>query len=158
MPLLTDLVRELVSDSADELKTIHQSQADHSKEVTRIIGEVAVSIHQGHADQSKMAARILSEVAALNCALEDVSLSSQSKLDILLEKKSDSERHDVLSWICKNSDPSTHHNNATRAREPETGLWFLESENFQDWTKHSKFLWLYGIRKSISFTFILNHN
>lgn len=153
-----NIYRKLVSDSADELNNIRLGQVDHSKEVTRIFGEVTATIHQGHTEQSKELAVIMAEVAALNSALENYNQSSHAKLDKVLENQfnadSNARREKLLSWICINTDPSATHNNTLSTREPETGLWFLESDVFQDWIKHTKFVWLYGIRKFTSLAHI----
>jgi hypothetical protein len=47
-------------------------------------------------------------------------------------------------------DPEENHRKAKSCREPETGKWFLEGDQYADWKRSAiQFLWLHGIRKSI---------
>lgn len=57
----------------------------------------------------------------------------------------DQKQKEVLNWL-KCSDPSINHESACNKREPTTGNWFLETENFIEWTegRHAS-LWLDGI-------------
>ena len=112
-----------MSRSADDLKAVRQNQTKSSKNVTRII----------------------SEISAIERELRDSSRSSELKFDTLLRNQSDNERRDILNWICNTANPSVHHNNAIRSRQPDTGLWFLESTDFQTWIKTPQLLWLSGI-------------
>jgi hypothetical protein len=44
-------------------------------------------------------------------------------------------------------DPSTNHNAACKKRQPTTGAWFVEGDQFAKWKCSSNsFLWLHGIR------------
>lgn len=57
----------------------------------------------------------------------------------------DSEREQIHRWLSA-PDPSSIHIEACIKRQSGTGLWFLNSKEFHDWTKDSNsFLWLYGI-------------
>lgn len=51
-----------------------------------------------------------------------------------------------MDWLGSSGDPSTNHNSAVKKREPETGIWFLESDEFYSWMRSHGFLWLHGIR------------
>ncbi|KAI9764110.1 MAG: hypothetical protein M1840_008670 [Geoglossum simile] len=51
----------------------------------------------------------------------------------------------IIRWL-QYTDPSTNHNAACEKREPLTGNWLLQSDNFAKWKRESKqFLWLHGI-------------
>jgi len=58
------------------------------------------------------------------------------------------ERREILEFF-GTVDPTKSHNTAIGLRQPGTGIWFIESEDFKHWveTKNAR-LWLYGIRKS----------
>ncbi|KIW77282.1 hypothetical protein Z517_09728 [Fonsecaea pedrosoi CBS 271.37] len=55
------------------------------------------------------------------------------------------ERETLLEWIGGSTNPSSNHNRAMAQREPETGLWFLESDDFSGWIKTPGLVWLHGI-------------
>ena len=45
--------------------------------------------------------------------------------------------------------PSLNHNTAIKKKQPRTGEWFTQSEEFTKWkTGTSSFIWLHGIRRS----------
>src|SRR6266487_5624818 len=49
-------------------------------------------------------------------------------------------------WL-SSPDPSTNHNSAYQKRQPTTGVWFTESQHFDEWKDSpNSFLWLHGIR------------
>ena len=52
----------------------------------------------------------------------------------------------LLKWLSASTDPSINHNRAMEKREPETGNWFLESDEYFDWLSEPGFVWLRGIR------------
>lgn len=52
--------------------------------------------------------------------------------------------------------PSSNHSTAMKKRQPSTGEWFTQSEEFEDWKMGtSSFIWLHGIRKSLRNQFII---
>jgi hypothetical protein len=58
----------------------------------------------------------------------------------------DNFRRTVHKWL-KAPDPSSNHNNACKKRQPTTGTWFTESDDFKKWMDDlNSFLWLHGIR------------
>ncbi|KAH0559302.1 hypothetical protein GP486_004185 [Trichoglossum hirsutum] len=51
----------------------------------------------------------------------------------------------VIQWL-QYTDPSTNHNAACELREPLTGNWLLQSDDFVEWKRRSaQFLWIHGI-------------
>ena len=51
----------------------------------------------------------------------------------------------ILRWLSP-PDPSTNHQKGLKLRQADTGLWFLESEQYAEWkASPSSFIWLYGI-------------
>lgn len=58
-------------------------------------------------------------------------------------------------------DPSTNYNRAIHQRHPGTGLWFLQSEAYDDWRREANgFLWLYGLAgcgKTVLSSIIIEH-
>ncbi|SLM33828.1 P-loop containing nucleoside triphosphate hydrolase [Lasallia pustulata] len=55
------------------------------------------------------------------------------------------EREKIQQWLSAGAlDPSTNHNRASRSRQENTGLWFLESETFTYWKASSALVWLHG--------------
>jgi hypothetical protein len=50
----------------------------------------------------------------------------------------------IQRWLSA-PDPSENHFKALRLREPDTGLWLLESNIYKDWKTRNFFVWLYGI-------------
>ncbi|KAK0644310.1 ankyrin repeat-containing domain protein [Cercophora newfieldiana] len=55
------------------------------------------------------------------------------------------DRRELLGWLCHSVDTSINHNLAVEKREPETGDWFLESDQFSHWVRSADFIWLHGI-------------
>jgi hypothetical protein len=59
------------------------------------------------------------------------------------------QRQDIREWLYGSADPAENHRSAKGNREPLTGEWFLERDEYTDWKNNRKrLLWLYGIRKS----------
>jgi hypothetical protein len=53
----------------------------------------------------------------------------------------------IENWLSP-PDPSSNHHAACKTRQPTTGEWFINSEEFKNWKINSRsFLWLSGIRK-----------
>jgi hypothetical protein len=67
---------------------------------------------------------------------------------------------EIYRWLSP-SDPSTNFNKALQQRQEGTGLWFLQSSQFQKWqTERQSFLWLHGIPgcgKTILSSTIIEH-
>ncbi|KAH9207858.1 hypothetical protein DL95DRAFT_312889, partial [Leptodontidium sp. 2 PMI_412] len=60
---------------------------------------------------------------------------------IVMGEKQQKIRH----WL-SSPDPSSNHNAACKARQANTGEWFLKSHEFEEWKMTSRsFLWLHGI-------------
>ena len=54
----------------------------------------------------------------------------------------------LIKWLAPPL-PSSNHNTAIKKKQPRTGEWFTQSEDFADWkTGTSSFMWLHGIRRS----------
>jgi hypothetical protein len=53
----------------------------------------------------------------------------------------------VIRWLNASvADPSSNHESAKKKREPTTGSWFIESDDFKSWIQRvGAFAWLYGI-------------
>ena len=70
------------------------------------------------------------------------------------------QRNEVLKWLCS-IDPSTNHNNACALHEPNTGQWFIQSQDFARWkTGSNRLLMLAGIPgsgKTILCSTIIEH-
>lgn len=60
----------------------------------------------------------------------------------------DKERRETLEFF-GTVDPTKSHNTAIGVRQPGTGIWFTDGQDFKHWveTRNAR-LWLYGIRKS----------
>lgn len=55
------------------------------------------------------------------------------------------ERNSICTWL-ESSNPSSNHNNAWKLREDITGLWMIQSTEWQEWLHgRKKFLWIRGI-------------
>jgi len=51
----------------------------------------------------------------------------------------------VCTWL-EITNPSSNHNNAWRLHEDHTGLWMIESQEWQEWLEGKmKFMWIHGI-------------
>lgn len=66
----------------------------------------------------------------------------------------------LKTWL-RAPDPSTNYNRAIQQRHPGTGLWFLQSETFADWSVEGNgFLWLHGLAgcgKTVLSSIIIEH-
>lgn len=59
----------------------------------------------------------------------------------------DENKDNIINWL-NAPDPSLNHNKACQARQPKTGLWLLNSSEYQKWKAETdRILWLHGIRK-----------
>jgi len=54
-------------------------------------------------------------------------------------------RNDLATWLSP-PDPFINYNTASDARYGATGMWFIESTEFQNWKESSSLLWVYGKR------------
>ncbi|KFY98731.1 hypothetical protein V500_01563 [Pseudogymnoascus sp. VKM F-4518 (FW-2643)] len=62
-----------------------------------------------------------------------------------LQPTKDAKLVKIRRWLSA-PDPSTNHRKAIKLRQPNTGLWLLESEVYSKWkSNRSSFVWLYGI-------------
>ncbi|KAG0648347.1 Ankyrin repeat-rich membrane-spanning [Hyphodiscus hymeniophilus] len=117
---------DLLSKTNEEVSEIRKTQSNTSGEVTEILSLVG-NIQFVVEDFGQLYRGIHNEITAVH------------------KGQLDSERENLLKWISSLADPSTNHNNAVKKREPETGVWFLESDDFYTWMRSGGFLWLYGI-------------
>lgn len=63
----------------------------------------------------------------------------------LIQAAADARRDNIHRWLSA-PDPSRNHDAARKGRQSETGVWFLESQEFSDWKAcPDTLLWLYGI-------------
>ncbi|KAF4626579.1 hypothetical protein G7Y89_g11575 [Cudoniella acicularis] len=120
---------DLLSKTNEEVSEIRKTQLNTSEEVTEILSLVG-NIQFAVKDFGQLYQGIHSETTALH------------------KGQLAGERENLLKWISSSVDPSTNHNNAVKKREPDTGVWFLESDDFYTWMRSGSFLWLYGIRDS----------
>jgi Cdc6-like AAA superfamily ATPase len=78
-----------------------------------------------------------------------------------VEAVSFTQRQGVIQGWLSPPDPSTNYNKALRQRQEGTGLWLLQSSQFQKWkTERRSFLWLHGIPgcgKTILSSTIIEH-
>jgi hypothetical protein len=114
-----------------------------SRQVVSTASEDVASVKASQLDQSEDISQMLE---ALSFANESLRVSDRN-LDAIGQEQSRTAKNRILSWVYTSVDPSISFNNAIKGREPETGLWFLESEHFAKWTRSTKLLWLTGIRK-----------
>ncbi|KIW29891.1 uncharacterized protein PV07_05677 [Cladophialophora immunda] len=114
---------DVLSKTLDEVLTIRQTQLSTSNNVTEIV----------------------ELVKKIQIDIDKKGDSHYSKMSEIHKKQMDDERQRLLNWISGSIDPSSHHNRANSNRQPETGLWFLESDDFSTWIKSPGLLWLHGI-------------
>lgn len=82
----------------------------------------------------------------ISVSLHQANEVTQSSLDSLHAARVAEERLEILKWLSP-IDPSVNLNASLRVRQPNTGLWFLESQDFAEWIKSPHTLWLHGIRR-----------
>jgi hypothetical protein len=84
---------------------------------------------------------------------DDIVKLSDGVAKLQIEQKTfteDERRQKIYQWLSP-PDPSSNHNSACKKRQPTTGAWFIESDEFKKWKMGpNSFLWLHGIRKYIS--------
>jgi hypothetical protein len=112
-----DILRTLVSKTAEEAQAIGSSQSENISLVLRSVDALQGSIG--------------------GCRNELSSIK-----DTLFAK----ERSDILEWISNSVDPSQNYNQAIKQRNIVTGRWLTESNDFTHWIDTPGFLWLHGIR------------
>ncbi|KAF2681949.1 hypothetical protein K458DRAFT_75668 [Lentithecium fluviatile CBS 122367] len=95
-----------------------------------------VSLHQD--DKVENITKILRNyIATLTFYLAAVSSTLQPLTDAKLAK--------IRQWLSA-PDPSTNYQKALKQRQDDTGLWFLESDQYTRWKADAaSFLWLHGI-------------
>jgi hypothetical protein len=54
-------------------------------------------------------------------------------------------QNDLSTWLSP-PDPFINYNTASDARYGGTGVWFTESDEFNNWKKSGSLLWVYGKR------------
>jgi len=76
-----------------------------------------------------------------------VSVTAQRNSDSKLPFIQADEQMKMLQWLSI-SDPSVHHNRAIQQREPGTGEWLLDFDEYIRWKTRSRGLgWMHGIRE-----------
>lgn len=84
--------------------------------------------------------------------------SPLSVTEKVVEHVSDYRNQQIDKWLSP-PDPSTNLNKAKDLRHPDTGLWFLQSEQYKDWKEEAcTSLWLHGLPgcgKTILSSFII---
>lgn len=64
---------------------------------------------------------------------------------VALSQREDEKTDKIHRWLSA-PDPSTNYDKALKQRQDDTGLWFLEGDQYAKWkTSASSFLWLHGI-------------
>lgn len=81
-----------------------------------------------------------------------------TSLSSIREDISAERRRDILHWLSSSADPSRNYNRAINSREPNTGEWFLESDEFIRWMNDPGCMWLHGIRESPFESFLTDGN
>ncbi|KAG9519892.1 Pfs, NACHT and ankyrin domain protein, partial [Aureobasidium melanogenum] len=85
--------------------------------------------------RTEKAIKVLKEVQA---TVEDTNRNVEKLCDYALSRS-------LKEWL-KAPDPSINYNRAIQQRHPGTGLWFLQSQTFADWSvEENGFLWLHGL-------------
>ena len=81
----------------------------------------------------------------MHTSINDIKTELKMKREIEICVAIDAARQKVLDSFSR-IDPQTNHNMSRKLRHPNTGLWFLQSPEFQSWmNSESARLWLYGI-------------
>jgi hypothetical protein len=81
----------------------------------------------------------------LNKRLAEIEDNSREWHRQFREFKLSHEQNKIIQWL-QSTDPSTNHNAACERREPLTGNWLLQSDDFAKWKREPKqLLWLHGI-------------
>jgi SpoVK/Ycf46/Vps4 family AAA+-type ATPase len=77
--------------------------------------------------------------------LAEIETTSRKRHQQFQEFKLSHEHDRIIQWL-QYTDPYINHNAACEKREPLTGNWLLQSEDFARWKREPKqFLWLHGI-------------
>ncbi|SLM37407.1 P-loop containing nucleoside triphosphate hydrolase [Lasallia pustulata] len=78
-----------------------------------------------------------------DCLIKD--LASDMHADVQSTKSITLEREKIDWWLSAGGpDPSTNQIRASRSRQADTGLWFLQSETFTYWKASGALFWLHG--------------
>ncbi|KAK1754032.1 hypothetical protein QBC47DRAFT_414936 [Echria macrotheca] len=113
----------LLANTADEINDMHKTQTNTADDITEI--------------------RALVEgLSSLN--LGDWVSQQQQQIAEIHSVQQKTQHLATLEWI-STTNPSLSHNLALKKREPDTGTWFLESDEFCNWLHSAGFIWLYGI-------------
>ncbi|KAJ9149081.1 Zinc finger, ZZ-type [Pleurostoma richardsiae] len=112
---------------------------DGCKLLAKTAEEVAI-LNQGQLSSSQA----MEEITVLVKDLRLIDQQLLGKTTVVEQTQKGHEQERLLEWL-SSSDLSIKHNAAIKMREPGTGLWFLESEDFCNWVSSPGFLWLYGI-------------
>ena len=89
---------------------------------------------------SGLARAIKDDIARLNDGVAELRMGQRIFL-------ADERRQKIYQWL-SSPDPSSNHNAACKKRHPTTGVWFVSSDQFEEWkTSSNSFFWLHGIRK-----------
>ena len=134
------------------LSSLQQARADIQAVSARVdtIGEVVARIQsQNHtiaADIQTIQAQHIS-VEVQNGRIEEQGKQTASDVRRLVTEAEAKKLRDIIAWITP-PDTAMDHDAACRKREPGTGQWFLDSEQYLAWrvgeSNDSRHLWLYG--------------
>ncbi|OAL32656.1 Serine/threonine-protein kinase GCN2 [Fonsecaea nubica] len=117
--------------------------------LSKTLDEVLVS-RETQLNTSKNVTEIVELVKKIQIDLDRKRGLHDSQMSELHQRQMADERQKLLEWIGGSTNPSSNHNRAMAQREPKTGLWFLESDDFSGWIKSPRLLWLHGIRKHLA--------
>ena len=78
--------------------------------------------------------------------IHELAISAEENTGALLDQE---RTRRLMQWVAPQSiDPDESYESALKVRQSETGKWFLESEQFQDFLESDGGLfWLYGRRE-----------
>ena len=81
----------------------------------------------------------------INDGVANITLDLKRQEDAANRQLLNAKQQKIVDWL-KVCDPSTNHNAARNAHEPDTGSWFINSSEFVKWRDNEvRSLWLQGI-------------
>jgi hypothetical protein len=85
------------------------------------------------------------QLEQINDGVANITLDLKRQGDAANRQLVNAKQQKIVDWL-KICDPSTNHNAARNAHEPETGSWFINSSEFFKWRDNEfRSLWLQGI-------------
>ena len=120
--------------------------ADIFSKIERVKSIVSLALQK---DLFNLSIAIKKDTAELGSRIDSMAKDSQHYYHVTQSDRKIQElkkaKEQIFQWL-NAPDPASNHKKASQERQPHTGTWFLESQQYEAWKRGSiRSIWLYGI-------------